>query len=80
MKYYLILIHILFIFQSFSQESIITGLILNQDNFPVEGVNITTDENIGTTSDKNGFYKLILTADKKHELIFTHISLSLIHI
>jgi len=74
MKYYLILIHILFIFQSFSQESIITGLILNQDNVPIEGVNITIDENIGTTSDKNGFYKLILTANKKHELIFTHIS------
>ena len=58
----------------FSQESVITGLILNQDNLPVENVNISAKDNIGTTSDINGYYKIKLIPNKTHELIFTHIN------
>ena len=79
-KYCLILIYFLLSTIVYSQESIITGLILDENNLPVQSVNISFGENIGSISDENGYYKLKITSDKIHEVIFTHINFEKIKI
>ena len=61
-KYCLILIYFLLSTIVYSQESIITGLILDENNLPIKSVNISLDENIGSVSDENGYYKLKITS------------------
>ena len=73
-KYCLTLIYFLLSTIVYSQESIITGLILDENNLPIQSVNISLGENIGSVSDENGYYKLKISSDKIHEVIFTHIN------
>ncbi len=55
-----------------AQTATITGVILNQENQPISGVNIKTKNN-GTYSDVNGYYILQIVADQKTEITFSHI-------
>ena len=66
-KYCLTLIYFLLSTIVYSQESIITGLILDENNLPIQNVNISIGENIGSVSDENGYYKL---ESKNKELTF----------
>lgn len=73
--------HILFYILLFSfglvtnaQTARIKGIILDNNNRPVEGVSINYQEN-GTTTNENGFYVLTIPANQKISISFTHISL-----
>ena len=55
-----------------AQKAIITGVILDKNNEALSNVNISTD-NHGTSSDKNGFYLLEITADLPVTITFTHV-------
>ena len=52
---------------SYSQDAIITGLILNEQNFPIKDVNIQYGDN-GTISDVNGYYSLSVNSSQKTEI------------
>jgi hypothetical protein len=52
----------------------VKGLILNEDNMPLEGVNVIFQEN-KTTSNANGFYSLTIPSKVRSNLKFSHISL-----
>jgi len=60
-------------YNSFSQKSTLTGLILNQKNEPIEGVNIISSKE-GTTTDQNGFYKFIIDSNEDVTITFSHIN------
>lgn len=73
--------HILFCILLFSiglvsnaQTARIKGIILDKNNKPVEGVSINYQDK-GTTTNENGFYILIIPANQKLTITFTHISL-----
>ena len=59
---------------SFGQTARVKGIVLDENNKPVEKVNIT-DGKSKTVTNENGFYTLSVEANKKMSLIFTHISL-----
>ncbi|MSP84921.1 MAG: TonB-dependent receptor [Flavobacteriaceae bacterium] len=58
----------------FAQNARVKGIILDENNNPVENVNVSY-ENKSTVTNSNGFYKLIIPANKKITLVFTHVSL-----
>lgn len=58
----------------FSQTARIKGVILDETNQPVENVSITYEDK-GTISNENGFYSLVIPANKKITLVFSHITL-----
>ena len=47
----------------FSQEGVITGLILDEENFPIKDVNIQFDDK-GSISDVDGYYKIEVESGK----------------
>jgi len=57
----------------FSQDAVITGLILDEENFPIKDANIQFD-NKGTISDMNGYYKIEVPSEKNINVVFTHIN------
>ena len=57
----------------FSQDAIITGLILDEENFPIKDVNIQFD-NKGSISDVDGYYKIEVESGKNIDIVFTHIN------
>lgn len=57
----------------FSQNATIRGVILDEDNKPIEGVNITSVE-AGTTTNKNGFFLLKIPANEDITVFFTHVT------
>ena len=59
---------------TFAQTARVKGLILNEDNMPLEGVNVIFQEN-KTTSNANGFYSLTIPSKVRSNLKFSHISL-----
>ncbi|WP_291287856.1 carboxypeptidase-like regulatory domain-containing protein, partial [Flavobacterium sp.] len=61
---------------SFAQKAHVKGIILDSENHPVAGVNISASGNV-SQSDSNGFYEIIVPSDKKISLIFTHVSLKM---
>lgn len=66
-----------FFFASLSllaQSARVKGVILDKNNQPVNNVNVSYS-NIGTQSNKNGFYDIKIPANQKVTLIFTHVSL-----
>ncbi|WP_395045839.1 carboxypeptidase-like regulatory domain-containing protein [Flavobacterium sp.] len=67
---------LLFIFTlfSFAQTARVKGIILDENNQPVEGVNVIFQEN-KTTTNTNGFYSLTIPSNVKSNLKFSHISL-----
>ena len=62
-----------------AQTARIKGVILDKNNQPVGNVNVSYS-NIGTQSNKNGFYDLKVPANQKVTLVFTHVSLKKITI
>ena len=61
-------------FGSFAQTARVNGVILDQANRPVDGVNISCGTE-NTTTNKNGFYSIKVVASQKATLTFTHVSL-----
>ena len=61
---------------SFAQNGRVKGVILDNENHPVPNVNITFSGNT-QQSDANGFFEVVVSANKKVSLIFTHISLKM---
>ncbi|MFW0738911.1 TonB-dependent receptor [Flavobacterium sp. T12S277] len=61
---------------SFAQKAHVKGIILDSENHPVAGVNISASGNV-SQSDSNGFYEIIVPSEKKISLIFTHVSLKM---
>ena len=57
----------------FSQDAIITGLILDEKNFPIKDVNIQFD-NKGSISNVDGYYKIGVESGKNINIVFTHIN------
>ena len=58
----------------FAQFARVKGIILDENNNPVENVNISYQTK-STITNANGFYSLTVPANKKITLLFTHISL-----
>ena len=63
-------------FTAFSQNQSakVAGIVLDEYNKPIENVNISYQSKSSIT-DKNGFYNIIIPANQKVVLVFTHISL-----
>lgn len=61
---------------SFAQSAHVKGVILDNENHPAVGVNITSSGN-ATQTDNNGFFEIKVPSNKKVSLIFTHISLKM---
>ncbi|NHF61211.1 TonB-dependent receptor [Flavobacteriaceae bacterium TP-CH-4] len=56
----------------YSQTATITGVVLDENESPLGGVNITT-ENGGSFTDPDGFYVLQLVADTPTTVTFSHL-------
>jgi hypothetical protein len=59
---------------SFSQNARVKGIVLDENNFPVENVNVSY-QNKSTVTNQNGFYSINVLANQKVTLVFSHISL-----
>jgi hypothetical protein len=59
---------------TFAQTARVKGVILDGNNRPVDGVNITCSS-FSTNSNANGFYLIRIPSDQKAVLVFTHVSL-----
>jgi hypothetical protein len=57
----------------FSQTATIRGVILDENNQPIENVNIKTATN-GSQTNENGFYILKITANQDITIEFTHVA------
>ena len=73
MKNFVLILFCLVPFCFFSQDAIITGLILGEENFPIKDVNIQFD-NKGSISDVDGYYKIEVESGKNINIVFTHIN------
>ncbi len=72
-----ILLQLLFFFisfYSFAQTARIQGIVLDENNKPVENVNVKS-ENVSTTTDGNGYYMLNVPANENLFVVFTHLTL-----
>jgi TonB-dependent Receptor Plug Domain/CarboxypepD_reg-like domain len=58
---------------SYSQTATIKGVILDENNIPIENVNIKADL-IGTQTNENGFFSIEIPANQDVKIEFTHIS------
>jgi hypothetical protein len=58
---------------SMAQTGKITGVVLDENNKPIEGANISYDM-ISVTSDANGFYVIEIPADRKITVRFKHVA------
>ncbi|MBF8150546.1 TonB-dependent receptor [Winogradskyella sp. F6397] len=72
--HFILIISLLISGLSFSQSAIIRGVILDEGNFPIEGVNITTNTSEGTATNANGFYELKIPFGVDVTVTFTHVS------
>ncbi|WP_417860611.1 TonB-dependent receptor [Winogradskyella sediminis] len=72
--HFIVLISLLFSWLSFSQSAIIRGVILDEANLPIEGVNITANTGEGTATNSNGFYELKIPFGEDVTVTFTHVS------
>ena len=59
------------------QTATLKGIVLNEQNQPIQGANIVSDEE-GTTTNLNGFYTLKIPAKKNVEIRFSHLNYKLI--
>lgn len=76
MKLYCLLLRFLFVllpYLGWTQTATIKGIILDDSNLPVSSVNIQVDD-LGTTSNDNGFYELRVPVHKDISVEFTHLS------
>ncbi|SRX55800.1 TonB-dependent receptor SusC [Aequorivita sp. CIP111184] len=56
----------------FAQKATIRGVILDENNTPLSGVNVTYDD-IGTISDFNGYYLLEIPSNQEVIVTFSHV-------
>lgn len=70
----ILILSLLFSVLSFSQSAIIRGVILEEGNTPIEGINIKASSGEGTATNSNGFYELKIPFGVEVTVIFTHIS------
>lgn len=59
--------------QMLAQTATLRGILLNELNTPIENANISAN-NVGTTSNSNGFYSLKIPANKEVSVVFSHVS------
>lgn len=59
---------------NFGQNAKVTGVILDDSNLPIEGVNVSYSSKSAIT-DKTGFYAISVPSNQKIVLVFTHVSL-----
>ena len=57
-----------------TQTAKVAGIVLDENNKPVEGVNVSYQTKTATT-DSKGFYELTVPANQKIVLVFTHTAL-----
>ena len=57
-----------------NQTAKVAGIVLDESNKPIEGVNVSYQTKSATT-DVNGFYELTVPANQKIILVFTHTAL-----
>lgn len=57
----------------FAQSSQIQGIVFDENNNPIEGVNINFEQG-QTSSDQNGYYIIKLASNQKIKLVFSHIN------
>ena len=57
-----------------NQTAKVAGVVLDENNQPVENVNVSYQTKTSST-DKNGFYQIVVPANQKVVLVFTHTSL-----
>ena len=55
------------------QSATLRGIVLNELNEPIEGVNVISENN-GTTTNVNGFYIIKIPANTKVKIQFSHIN------
>jgi len=58
---------------SVAQNAKVTGVVLDKDKKPVEGVNVSYQSKSSVT-DENGFYVIVVPANQKIVLIYTHVA------
>ncbi len=59
---------------SFAQNARIKGVILSENGEAISEVNVTAADK-STKTNENGFYQLVVPANKKIQVVFTHITL-----
>ncbi|WP_407932379.1 TonB-dependent receptor [Aequorivita vitellina] len=69
----LTLLFILFATVMFAQKAVIKGIILDENNVPVYGANVTYKDT-GTISDFNGFYLLEIPSNEDVLITFSHLT------
>ena len=72
--HFTILLSLFFSLTSFSQSAIIRGVILDENNNPINDVNIQALSGEGTASNENGFYDLKIPSGIEVNIVFSHIS------
>ena len=72
--HFIVLTSLLFSLLSFAQSGTIRGVILDEINNPIGGVNIKSSSGVGTATNENGFYELKIPADVEVIVEFTHIN------
>lgn len=56
-----------------AQTATIRGIILDENNIPVLGANVTYDDNLGTVTNKNGVYILEIPANSEVVVTYSYI-------
>jgi len=73
-KYTFVILFFLFLgFSAFAQTARIKGVILDENNKPLEDVEVSQG-NVSTTSDRTGFYMLTIPANQKVTVVFAHLA------
>jgi hypothetical protein len=57
-----------------SQNGYIKGVVLDINNIPIENVNISSENNAGTTTNSNGFYSIRIEALTDVNITFSHVN------
>ncbi|BAO77108.1 carboxypeptidase-like regulatory domain-containing protein [Winogradskyella sp. PG-2] len=72
--HFIVLLGLFFSLLSFSQSAIIRGVILDENNNPINDVNIKASTGEGTATNENGFYELKIPFGKDITIVFTHLN------
>ncbi len=72
-SFYLVTLFICFTTTLFAQIATVKGVVLDENNVPVSGVNISYDGG-GTDSNFNGYYLLEIPANQNTVITFSHIN------
>ena len=64
----------LIVFSGYSQTARVKGIILDENNLPVDEVNVMANGE-ATKTDASGFYQLTIPSNQRIQLTFTHVTL-----